>query len=224
MLLRLSFIALLLISPAAGQSKRLGYAVTKPDQVIEIADAAAKFSVANRPCASYRWAAAVESMLRAYDLPWTQQQLVTSTFGGDKCLTEMKDAVSVSRRLEREYTLENSRRVRLRTEHLPGPPTVDRVGAHLRGGHPLMLLWQGRIYLLAGITYDEIYPDEKQPYHRFLAIRQLRLIDPSIAPDNPGRMVIFERDKRDPATIAGVLAITVQELKLGQLSEGYPQP
>lgn len=195
--------------------------MVNPDQVAEIAEAAQQFARAERPCANYGWAAAVQTLLQGTGVTLTQDQWVTKVSGGAKCLLSVDDYSVMTQGVEGEYALGNGRRVRIRTLVQGGAPTiVDSLIVQLRAGRTYIVLWNDKAYLLGGILYD----DHMRSYtsHTYL-VKELRLVDPMVAPGKPGRTVVFKREKDNANEILGLIALSVTELQPGQLSEGYPK-
>jgi hypothetical protein len=123
--------------------------------------------------------------------------------------------------IDGDYTLDSGRRIKLRSNFAAGPPaTIDGLVVDLRGGRPAILLLSGKIYVLQGILYD----DHLRSYNdHFFIVKELRLVDPAVAPGTPGRTVTFVREKDDSnlQQIEGVITLSVRDLKVGELSDGY---
>src|SRR6185436_9008063 len=75
-----------ILSPALVAKKRAPTMYVKPDQVAEIAGADQRFASADKPCANYAWAAAVNSVLAADDVRLPQSYWAVRASGGDRCL------------------------------------------------------------------------------------------------------------------------------------------
>jgi hypothetical protein len=201
--------------------KRAPAMYVKPDQVAEIADASQTFASAEKTCANYAWAAAVNTLLAPDDVRLPQAHWVLRATAGDKCLAKIDDVAAFTRQVDGDYTLNNGRRIHLRTSFSPGPPdTIDTLVMALRERRSAIILLSGRAYLLQGILYD----DHMRSYNdHFFIVKELRLIDPAIAPGAKGRTATFVRDKDDANVreIEGIITLTVRDLKLGELSDGY---
>jgi hypothetical protein len=201
--------------------KRAPAMYVNPNQLVEIPDAARLFAFADKPCANYAWAAAVNTLLAAESVRLPQSHWVVRASGGDKCLPRVEDLAGLTQQIEGDYTLDSGRRIKLRSQFHAGPPnTIDDLVVLLRNGRPAIILLSGRVLLLQGILYD----DHMRSYNdHFFIVKELRLIDPALAPSAPGRTVTFVREKDDTnlREIEGVLTLTVRDLKVGELSEGY---
>src|SRR4051812_22345420 len=89
---RVLLIMLLLVLPAtAGKKKPMGTMYRKPNQKVEIANAAAALGAAHRKCENYAWAAIVETMARAQEVPIAQDEWAMRTSGGEKCYPSLDD-------------------------------------------------------------------------------------------------------------------------------------
>jgi hypothetical protein len=218
---RLTLLALALICglPLAAQKGKRGELV-KPDQVAELADAAADFATAERPCANYGWAAAMQTLLAGTGLKLTQEQWVTKVSGGAKCILSVDDFAAMTQAAEGEYVLAGGRRVRLRVLLQGGAPTiVDSLIVRLRAGRTYMVMWNDRLYLLAGILYDDRM---RSYYSHVYVVKELRLVDPLVAPGRPGRTVTLQRGEDNLDQIRGLISVELLELRPGQLPDGYP--
>jgi hypothetical protein len=213
-------LALLFALPLVAQKAKRGELVI-PDQVVELPDPENAFAAAERPCANYGWAAAMQTLLAGSGLQLTQEQWVTRVSGGAKCLLSVDDFAALTQSAEGEYVLGNGRRVRLRTLLQGGAPTiVDSLIVRLRAGRTYMVMWDDRLYLLAGILYDDRM---RSYYSHVYVVKELRLVDPLIAPGRPGRTVTLRREKDKLDKIRGLISLELIELRPGQLSDGFPQ-
>ncbi len=218
---RVLMLLIVVLPMGLAAKKRAPAMYVNPNQLVEIADAARIFAVADKPCGNYAWAAAVNTLLAVDGVRLPQSHWVVRASGGDKCLTRVEDPAGMTQQIEGDYTLDSGRRIKLRSQFHAGPPnTIDDLVVLLRNGRPSIILFSGRVLLLQGILYD----DHMRSYNdHFFIVKELRLIDPALAPSAPGRTVTFLRDKDDAnlAEIEGVITLTVRDLKVGELSEGY---
>jgi hypothetical protein len=216
-------LVLLMIALPVGLAakKRAPAMYVNPNQLVEIPDAARLFAFADKPCANYAWAAAINTLLAVDGVRLPQAHWVVRASGGDKCLPRVEDLAGLTQQIEGEYTLDSGRRIKLRSQFHAGPPnTIDDLVVLLRNGRPSIILLSGRVLLLQGILYD----DHMRSYNdHFFIVKELRLIDPALSPGAPGRTVNFIREKDDTnlREIEGVITLTVRELRVGELSEGY---
>jgi len=192
-----------------------------PNRQIEIAFI--DFTPAEKDCLNYAWAAAVQSLLRAQQVRMKQSDLVMKASGGDKCYTAIDDYHALMKSLEGDYTPEANRRIKISTRllNVNDPNTV--VGSLLRQ-RTIVIVRDGRPYLLKGATYDDHYTGDT--YTHWYVLRQLRLIDPARA--GAAEVVIdFTKEAPADATQAYVprvgepYDVVVKELRLGELSSGY---
>jgi hypothetical protein len=212
---------LLLVSALlfATDKKKAPQSYVKPDQFVEIPDAANSFAVAEKPdCANYGWAAAVNTLLAPDKVTMPQSYWVVKTSGGDRCYPQIDDPVALTRGITGDYSLENSRRIKLSAEYTPGVPTnMDPLVVGLIHKRTAIILFDHRIMLLQSVKYDEILRTYTEKY---VYAKEIRLIDPMQPVGSKGRVVVFSRETDDPARFQGVITLNVRELRLGQLSEG----
>lgn len=207
MLRRVLILALLLAVPLAAGKKPKGTPLAKlPDQTAEIPDF--NLPAAAQPCTNYAWAVAVETMLRAQNVPLDQHYWVQKANGGELCIDPAPDLDRLTRALNGIYTLNDGRKVKLETQVILGAPTIpDDAIAPLKHGMPLLVFWKSRAYVLRGAIYDEyIYPNGQRMYQ----VRELKLLDPLAPPKQ--REVSFVNGIDDPADIAALVFVTVSNI------------
>lgn len=204
MLLRALIIALLLAAPLAADQKNKGAPLVKlPPQAIDLP--AITLSAAAQSCTNYAVAVAVETMLRAQEVALDQHFWVQKAYGGELCIDPMPDFDRFTRAINGTYVLDDSRKIKLEAQIIPGAPTIpDDAIAPLRQGIPLLVFWKSRAYILHGVVYDEyIYPNGQ----RMFQLRELKMTD-LLAPAKQ-REVSFVNGTDDPADIAAIVLVKV---------------
>src|SRR5438270_7319813 len=197
----LILILLLLSLPASGGKKKgMGTVYRKLAQKMEIANASAGLARAQRKCENYTWAAIVESMFRAQNVAISQQDWSVRSSNGDRCYPALDDYAKRADSISGDYTLEGARKVRIHADYADAHP--DAIVYSLSVGRPLMLVWQGRPYLLYGVVYDELIHSSGKA--NAFVVRELHLLDASLAIDDPKRVVIVKNDGEDDTMIAGI--------------------
>jgi len=198
---RLILILLLLSLPAsAGKKKGMGTVYRKLGQKMEIANASAGLPRAQRKCENYAWAAIVETMFRAQNVAIPQQDWAVRSSNGDRCYPALDDYPQRAESIVGDYTLDGGRKVRIRADYAVPQPSA--IVYSLSIGRPLMLVWHGRPYLLYGMVYDELIHSSGKAND--FVVRELHLLDASLAADDPKRIVIVKNDGEDDTMIAGI--------------------
>jgi hypothetical protein len=209
---RVLILVILLVLPlAAGKKKSMGVMYRKPGQKIEIPNAGATLGVAHRKCENYVWAAIVETMSRAQQAVIPQDQWAIRTSSGEKCFPSLNDYAQRAQSLGGDYSLDGGQKVRIHGEYQEGPAPSGAMLNSLRLGRPLMLVWNGRPYLLYGIIYDELIHSSGKA-NSFL-VREFHLLDAALPANDPKRVIVLKKDGEDdgPITgITGVMALTVE--------------
>jgi hypothetical protein len=202
----LAILLLLTLPAAAGKKKSMGTMYTKPGQKVEIANVEASLGMANRKCENYAWAAIVETMMRAQQVPIKQNDWVLRTSGGEKCFPILDDYAQRADALNGDYTLNDGRKIRIHADYITGTSTSDTLVYSLRIGRPLLIVYNGRPYLLGGVVYDErIHSSGKA--NQFI-IQDLHLLDAAVPADSPKRNVVVKREgDSDTALISGVTGV-----------------
>src|SRR5579863_3130388 len=142
-------------SAVAGRKKSMGTLYRKADQKVEIANASASLGAAHRKCENYAWAAIVETIMRAQKVPIGQDDWAVRTSNGMKCFPALDDYAQRAEALNGDYTLDDGTKIRVHAEY-SGVPQPDALIYSLSIGRPLLIVWNGRPYLLYGLTYDEL--------------------------------------------------------------------
>jgi hypothetical protein len=208
----LIFLLLLAAPLAADKKKPMGMIYRKPMQKTEIAGAPASLATAHRKCENYAWAAIVESMARAQQVNISQDDWALRTSGGEKCFPSLDDYAVRAQAVSGDYTLDAGRKVRIHADYVPGPTPSGEMLNSLRLNRPLMLIWNGRPYLLYGIIYDELIHSSLKA-HDF-QVREFHLLDAALPASDPKRLVVVKRETDDTdspiAGISGVMSITVE--------------
>jgi hypothetical protein len=219
--LAVCFVAVALLGAGAlPAQKKPPVTYVRPNLVEEIPNAAQRFGVAEKNCANYGWAVAVNAVLDAAaraTLP--QSYWVTKTGGGDRCMSTIDDPAALAKALSTDHVVGPGRRVEIRAQFAAGVPReVDALIVSPREGRPLIVLYDGRVHLLQGVLYDDHLRTYRDHYY---AVKELRLIDPMQPIDSKQRTVVFSREKDDPVRIGGIFILNIKELQPGQLSDGY---
>jgi hypothetical protein len=207
----LAILLLLTLPAAAGKKKSLGTMYTKAGQKVEITNVAAALGVANRKCENYAWAAIVETMMRAQQVPIKQNDWALRTSGGEKCFPSLDDYAQRSEALNGDYTLDDGRKIRIHADYVAGTGTSDTLVYSLRIGHPLLVVYNGRPYLLGGIVYDELIHSSGKA--NVFIIRELHLLDAAVPANSPNRNVVVKKEGDDALAditgVTGVMSVTV---------------
>lgn len=208
---RLVLILLLLVSTTeAGKKKPMGNMMRKPDQKVEINNAGAALGTANRKCENYVWAAIVETMMRGQQVPIPQNDWAERTSNGMRCYPSLDDYAQRAQALNGDYTLNDGKKVHIHAEFFPGTPQPDAMIYSLRIGRPLMVVWNGRPYMLYGLLYDElIHTTGKAKQY---VVREMQLLDAALPPDAKSRALTIKKDETTDqiAGLSGVMQVTVE--------------
>jgi hypothetical protein len=199
---RLLILFLLLTLPVAGKKKPMGAMYRKPDQKVEIPNASAALAVAHRKCENFAWGAIVESMMHVQQVNISQDEWSSRTSDGDKCFPALDDYSRRASALSGDYALDGGRKVRIHAEYTEGPASADAMIYSLRIGRPLMLIWNGRPYLLYGIVYDELFHVSGKA-NAFI-VRELHLLDAALPAKDPHRAIVVKKENDDDTQIAGI--------------------
>ena len=204
---RVLILVVLLSLPLAADKKYKGAPLAKlPDQKADIADL--KLPAASQPCTSYAWAVAVETMLKAQDVPLDQHFWVQKAIGGELCIDPPPDLDRLTRSFNGTYVLNDGRKVALEMKVIAGAPTIpDDAIAPLKQGRPALVFWKSRAYVLRGAVYDEyLFPNGQRMYQ----IKELKLLDPLAPPKQ--REVSFVNGTDDPADITALVIVIATPL------------
>lgn len=183
----------------------MGAMYRKPDQKVEVANASVLLAAAHRKCENSAWAAIVESMMHVQQVNISQDEWSSRTSNGDKCFPTLDDYSRRAAALNGDYALDGGRKVRIHAEYTEGPASADAMIYSLRIGRPLMLIWNGRPYLLYGIVYDELFHVSGKA-NAFI-VRELHLLDAALPAKDPHRAIIVKKEKDDDTEIAGITGV-----------------
>lgn len=196
----------------------------RPNQVATVTDL--ELAPATQRCTNWAWAAALEAALRHRQVPLAQSFWVEKMNGGQICLdrplivreagrhalsndVQPQDLQALADGITGEYTLDDSRKVRIAAHSSAGlPQEPNALIADLRDSRPVLLFWRNHAYLLYSILYDEyIYPTGQRMYF----MKELRLLDP-LQPAGKQK-VSFTVGEDDAAEIEGVVEITATPIE-----------
>lgn len=199
---RVVLILLLLFSLPllGGKKKSMGALYRKPGQKVEIPNATSALSVAHRKCENYAWAAIVETMMRTHQVGLKQEDWAVRTSNGDRCYPSLDDYAQRADALIGDYTLDGGRKVRIHADY--APPQPASMIYSLRLGQPLMIVWQGRPYLLYGMVYDELIHSSGKAND--FVVREFYMLDAALPATDPKRVVVVKKDGDDDAVISGI--------------------
>jgi len=186
----------------AGKRKQVATLAKQPPKTVEIAGLAVPKP--KQACPNWAWAAAVELMLEKQNVvDYKQTYWILKSAAGELCLETPIDLDQLKQWIDDDYILNDGNHVHFEAVVTPGAPQdVSDLISLLRDGHPAMILWRGRVYVLQGLEYDEyIYPNNQ----RMFEARKLILLDPLGGKDP----VVFEKLKDDAEDLGGVLAVKV---------------
>jgi hypothetical protein len=161
--------------------------------------------LAQRPCANWTWAAALESLLQQAGVELKQDFWIVRAHGGLVCLPQAGSPAELARATTGNYILDDGRKLRLEARHSNGAPaSVDQYILRLRSGQPYLLFWNSQVYLLHGVVYDEYIASTGD---RMFQVRELKLLD--LHPQARERETVFDRTQHDPRSIQAVMEVTV---------------
>jgi len=211
-LLLVPFLVLMVLLPAVAQkASKNGYGnfYRKPNQKVEIAGASAALSIAHRKCENYAWAAIVEVMMRAQQVNIPQDEWATRTSSGMKCFATLSDYPERAAAITNDYALDGGRKVHIEAEYTTGalaqPSTLVN---SVRLGRPLMVILNGRPYMLYSVLYDELIHTTGAIGRQYV-LRELKLLDAALPASKPERMVTFATTPETLDQITGVMSVSV---------------
>lgn len=114
----------------------------------------------------------------------------------------------ISSKIAGRQLLSDGRPVLITADLLPAAPGIDislRIVSALRDKHPLLMVWNSRLYVLYGAVFDEVV-DSDNGGSAFM-IHKLLLLDTRYS--SPRREVIFNRDTDDWGKVDGLLLLGV---------------
>jgi hypothetical protein len=207
--------AVVLVAAPSFAKKKQGAVsfVLKPNQTATLEGVV--ITKAAQDCENWLLAAALETALRAQGAPVDQHELVTKANGGELCSDLPDDVRDVVRAVADELPIGNGVSLKLKATLAPGAPqSVDTVLAGIVQKKPVILLWQGRAYVVGGAVYDEQdWPDGSRKYQ----INQLTLLDPA-----GGEPVVFDRAVHAMEDIEGMVTVSVTRIEAQTWSPAQP--
>ncbi len=114
----------------------------------------------------------------------------------------------IASKIAGKQLLSDGRPVLITADFLPPAPGIDislQIVRALRGSHPLLMLWNSRLYVLYGAVFDEAI-DTGDGSSAFM-IHKMFLLD--VRYSGPRREVIFNRDTDDWGKVDGLLLLGV---------------
>jgi hypothetical protein len=188
-------IGLLLFVPAWGQ--------TQPTLVrlVEETVNPVVITPAKQNCENWSFAAAVQSVLKAQDVPLGQEHWVTKLSGGDACDSALRDPQQLKRSVEGDYRLTDIRTVHLevRLENTSVDP--GQLVRSIRENRPFLLIWKRHAFVVVGITYLETVDKDIHDYN----IQQMKLMDPAAGPEQ--QPAIFRKTPETLQQVDGIMEI-----------------
>lgn len=151
-------------------------------------------------CESDAWVATVAVVMKSEKVPLSPQFWSERLFGG-ACM-ERVSVADVAARIAGDYTLDDGRRLRLKTSPLPGLPQASQIVAAVDKNQPLIVKWQGQPLVLAKVDYI----DRQYNYVSSYSISTLMLTNVLT-----GRLLIFDVAKHSEKDIEGSFQIAVEQ-------------
>jgi hypothetical protein len=173
----------------------------KPNQTVDLAPAI--MGTARQNCENWALAAGLETILQWQDVHLEQSYWVRHLNGGELCVHQLPSMDELAKVVNKEFSLEDGRRVRLELHFVRGAP-VD-TGALIGGLQQQQLslfLWHGHPYYMSGVTYDEYTGGS---YGHMFLVKEVRLANTYARQPN----ITFQRDRDNMSEIAGVLSVSV---------------
>lgn len=204
-LLRASCIAALFLAVLVyAGDKKSGQLYSRPGQTADLE--IKKLVTARQNCENWAMAAGLETVLQQQDVALDQDFWVMRISGGEVCGPGLPSLDMMSNIVNREFALDDNRRVRLEWQYTPGAPVdVDAVIAGFRRRQLSLLLFRGHLYYLTGITYDESINNDGT---RFFVINELRLAN--TYSHQPG--LAFTKGRDNMNDIGGIITVSATSL------------
>ncbi len=195
---------LVLAVRAGADDKKMGpMLLPRPNQTVEIKGL--HVPVPAQKCEDFGWAAGVELMLRMQGVALDQKYWVTKMEGGELCIEQLRPMEELANVVNGEYLLDVAHKVKLETKYTVGAPTVlDDLIVAIREGSPWLLVWKGHPYVVYGMTYDEYIAQNNA---RIFMVKEIKLIDPLAAPDDPQRQLSFVRGRDNLDEVNGTMIV-----------------
>lgn len=151
-------------------------------------------------CESDAWVATVSVVMKAQQVPLSPRFWSERLFGG-ACMEKVSVA-DVAARIAGDYTLDNGRRLRLKTSPLPGLPPASQIVAAVDKNQPLIVKWQGQPLVLTKVDYI----DHQYDYVSTYVISQLMLTNVLTR-----RLLIYDVKTHSEKEIEGSFQIAVEQ-------------
>ncbi len=198
-------IAALSVGASAGKKKpNSAPLLARPNQTVEITGL--QVPTPAQKCENWGWAAGLEMMLRLQGVRnFDQRYWITKLTGGELCLDQLESLEELAQLIDGEYVIGVNQKVQLKTRYLNGAPQVlDDLIVALRRGEPSQFFWNGRAYVVVGITYDEyIAPNNA----RIFMVKEIKLLDPLASEDSTERYLSFVRERDSAGDVAGMMSV-----------------
>jgi len=159
-------------------------------------------SAARENCENWALAAGLETLLQWQDVHLEQREWVRRLNGGDICVHHLPSMDELARVVNKDFALEDGRRVRLELHFVPGAPLdAGALIASLARQELSLFLWRGHPYFMSGVTYDETISEGMHVY----VIKEVRLADTYAKQPR----ITFQRGRDNMSEIAGILSVSV---------------
>ena len=157
--------------------------------------------VANGPaaCESSAWVATIATVLKSEEVTLSDQFLADRLFGG-ACVDKISVA-SVAARIAGDYTLDDGRRLRLKTNPVAGLPPASQIVAAVDQNRPLIVKWQGQPLIMTKVDYI----DRQYDYVSSYSISSMMLTNVLTR-----RVLIFDATTHSQKEIEGSFQIAVE--------------
>ncbi|MGH9521674.1 MAG: hypothetical protein ACRD3E_03985 [Terriglobales bacterium] len=152
------------------------------------------------PCESDAWSATVATVLKAQKVPLDGRFWSERLFGG-ACIDKVSVA-AVAARIAGDYTLDDGRRLRLKTNPVAGLPPASQIVGAIDQHRPLIVKWQGQPLVLTKVDYI----DRQYDYVSTYSISSLMLTNVLT-----GRLLIFDAKTHSDKDVEGSFQISVEE-------------
>ncbi len=203
--MRRALFAVLLLSAVvwAGDKQPAVTLLARPNQVVDINGL--KVPKLAQNCENFAWAASVQLMLQMQGVNLDQNYWITKIEGGELCREQLRPMEELAQAVDGEYLLDGGLKVRLKTQYTTGAPAVlDDMIVSIREGSPWLFVWKGHPYLVDGLVYDEFIGPNNA---RLFMVKEIKLLDPMAAPDDPQRQVSFVRERDKVADVDGTMSV-----------------
>jgi hypothetical protein len=157
-------------------------------------------TAAKSNCASDAWASTVGSVLKLQGVTYGAGFWSERLFGG-ACIDKVTLA-AVASRIDGDYTLDDGRRLHLKTSAAAGLPSAAQIVASMDNGRPLILQWKGKPLVVTKVDYI----DRQYDYVSMYTISSLMLTDVLT-----GRLLIFDMKTNSDKEIEGSFQVSVNQ-------------